>query len=345
MIGYVNIEGLSRVKIAEMEELILSGNVDFLVLAKTHCRGRRFEWQEGIRIFEVQRKMTDKWGWRAYVCNERLKRKSKSMDIIEVEISQGKHVWNVVGTYWDVKDKERNEKIAEELKRIVERREKVVVVGDFNAHLEEIDGRKNWNGEKFRELLEEGRLINVNTTERCRGQYTWVRGDTRTTIDYVLADDKAWEKIKKMEVDEEKDVDVKTGHSFIKVWVRWNDKYMRNKKELGVTKRFYSKKEDDLVEFARRCEEELRNLEEVDLKIEQVEETMIKVAESCLKREVTVVKRNRVKSNSREVDRLIKERRELNKMRRKEADMGTREDLWKKYLKKKRKCKRWWTCF
>ena len=102
-----------------------------------------------------------------------------------------------------------------------------------------------------------------------------------------------------------------------------------------MTKRFYSKKEDDLVEFARRCEEELGNLEEVDLKIEQVEETMIKVADSCLKREVTVVKRNRVKSNSRKVDRLNKERRELNKMRRKEADMGRREDLWKKYLKKK----------
>ena len=79
-----------------------------------------------------------------------------------------------------------------------------------------------------------------------------MRGDTRTTIDYVLADDKAWEKIKRMEDDQEKDIDVRTGHSFIKVWVRWNDKYMHNKKELGMKKRFYSKKDDDLVEFAKR---------------------------------------------------------------------------------------------
>ena len=53
--------------------------------------------------FEVQRKMTDKWGeGLMFAMKDRegtkvIKRESKSRDIIEVEISQGKHVWNLLG--------------------------------------------------------------------------------------------------------------------------------------------------------------------------------------------------------------------------------------------------------
>ena len=44
-------------------------------------------------------------------------------------------------------------------------------------------------------MVEKKRLMNVNTTEKCRGKYSSVREEAGTTIDYVLADDRVWEKI------------------------------------------------------------------------------------------------------------------------------------------------------
>ena len=97
MIGYINIEGLTRVKQIQMEELIISDKVDYLILAETHCRGRKFEWQTGIRTFEVQRSIMDKGrGGLLFAMKERegrkvVKKERKSKDIIEVEINEGKH--------------------------------------------------------------------------------------------------------------------------------------------------------------------------------------------------------------------------------------------------------------
>ena len=65
----------------------------------------------------------------------------------------------------------------EELKCIVENGDRVLIVGYFNAHLEKMDGRRNWNGELMRELIEEGRMKNVNKSEKGKGKNTWERGN------------------------------------------------------------------------------------------------------------------------------------------------------------------------
>ena len=59
-------------------------------------------------------------------------------------------------------------------------------------------------------MVEKKRLMNVNTTEKCRGKYSSVREEAGTTIDYVLADDRVWEKMERMEIDQERDIDVRT---------------------------------------------------------------------------------------------------------------------------------------
>ena len=56
------------------------------------------------------------------------------------------------------------------------------------------------------------------------------------------------------------------------------------------------KAENDLMEFAKRCEAE----KGMDLEIEQVEETMVRITDSYFKKEQRVVKIRRVKSNNRE---------------------------------------------
>ena len=48
----------------------------------------------------------------------------------------------------------------------------VVIVGDMNAHLEGLDGRRNTNTEVLEELLLENALICVNMTDKCEGKWT-----------------------------------------------------------------------------------------------------------------------------------------------------------------------------
>ena len=57
-----------------------------------------------------------------------------------------------------MKDEARNTKIVEELRRIIQQNNYAVLVGDYNAHLVEMDGRKNKNGNKLREVVEDGGL-------------------------------------------------------------------------------------------------------------------------------------------------------------------------------------------
>ena len=137
----------------------------------------------------------------------------------------------IVGTYWDVQDKERNKSILEGLRRIREREDKIIFVGDFNAHMEEIDGRNNWNGSVLREFIKKERLINVNVTNKCRGKYTWSRNGVETVIDCFLVDENLWKEVTGMRIDENKEVDVKSGHNFMELSVGVRKKFEKRRRE------------------------------------------------------------------------------------------------------------------
>ena len=142
------------------------------------------------------------------------------------------------------------------------------------------------------------------------------------TIDYVLADEKAFDSIRKMEIDEKREIDMKTGRNFIKIWTKWEERYTRTKIEMKSEKVFYSKKEEDLAEFARICVEEIEKQEPQSMELEQVEEIMKRVAEACLKRKGNGARNNRVKKHNKDIESMIKERRTLNKERKGRGQEG-----------------------
>ena len=71
--------------------------------------------------------------------------------MLGVEIGKGKSKWLLVSTYWDVREGKRNEDIIEDLEELVRNKNNVMVGGDMNAHIRELDGRSNKNGERLRE--------------------------------------------------------------------------------------------------------------------------------------------------------------------------------------------------
>lgn len=62
----------------------------------------------------------------------------------------------------------------------------VIVVGDLNGHISELDGYTDANGALLLKLTDELNLTIANLDLRCEGQFTWCARGSKTAIDYAL---------------------------------------------------------------------------------------------------------------------------------------------------------------
>ena len=61
--------------------------------------------------------------------------------------------------------------------------ELIFILGDFNAHLGIIgDQDVNYNGRIVLDMMTEDNMILLNDTEKCKGIYTWGRGDKKVPL-------------------------------------------------------------------------------------------------------------------------------------------------------------------
>ena len=108
----------------------------------------------------------------------------------------------------DVQEEARNMKIKNKVREVVEEidvDENLILLGDFNANLGFVGPQKlNKNGKVVIELMETFNLILPNGDDRCEGQITRSIREERSSIDFVLVNTSAYNKFRKMEVDEEK---------------------------------------------------------------------------------------------------------------------------------------------
>ncbi len=94
---------------------------------------------------------------------------------------------------------------------------KVIILTDFNGRLSKFrkPGTSSYNGDLLSMFVECSALNIVNTTEKCEGVITWRRGIQHSTIDYVLANDKAFDSIVSMLIDEKCKYSVGSDHYMI----------------------------------------------------------------------------------------------------------------------------------
>ncbi|KAH8023139.1 hypothetical protein HPB51_011253 [Rhipicephalus microplus] len=67
--------------------------------------------------------------------------------------------------------------------------EEVLVLGDFNGHISELNGYTDANGKLLTQLAEQLQLEILNSASCCEGQTTWCAQGSSTFIDYALASD------------------------------------------------------------------------------------------------------------------------------------------------------------
>lgn len=87
--------------------------------------------------------------------------------------------------------------------RRMDQRVEVLIMGDFNGHLETLDGKQNGNGRLLRRLTDDLDLEVVNLRDTCMGQFIWCARNSRTCIDYVPTSPTPRRKLQSMYIDED----------------------------------------------------------------------------------------------------------------------------------------------
>ena len=93
----------------------------------------------------------------------------------------------------------------------------IIIVGDMNAHIEDLDGYTDSTGNMLLDMCERHDLVLVNTSEKCEGLITWETGRSHSTIDYALMSHRMYNKLENMEIDEEGSRSLGSDHKRIKM--------------------------------------------------------------------------------------------------------------------------------
>lgn len=123
--------------------------------------------------------------------------KGETEDVILIRVKEkGKQKWEyLIGVvYFEVEGRQdgwgKNVRITEyvnqEVIKAKREKQKVMIGGDFNGHIYELDGREDRNGRLVKLMAEDNELELLNCTIEGMDRHTWERGDLQTHIDYVL---------------------------------------------------------------------------------------------------------------------------------------------------------------
>ena len=236
---------------------------------------------------------------------------------------------------------EANKKIRRDVETLIENNEKegLILLGDFNGHIKMIDGRDDdLNGKMLIDFMEKYNLNMLNMDSRCKGKYTWSQRGSKTTIDYILVNEKALESFQDMEIDEDKIMFSDSDHCILSAKFYFK----------GAEKQSFKKEEWKYFEYYRRDEEALsRYRGEVEKEwIEgYIENKQMEEQSLMMKAEEVLKKKTRKRVGAQEyvenvwmtdqIRKEIKVRRIINRRRRNAVGEEEKERLWKSYLRQK----------
>ncbi|XP_068250210.1 probable inactive protein kinase DDB_G0270444 [Palaemon carinicauda] len=125
--------------------------------------------------------------------------------------------------------------------------------------------------------------------EKCKGTYTWERGDQRSATDLVLVNKEMYEYFDEMNIDEEKDkVDI-SDHNLIEVEVSVKAKIENYKKGFWKESMYYKTDEESLREYREELKNNLesREITRMDEFDEVVEEAAKRKLQAKYRRRTT----------------------------------------------------------
>ena len=80
------------------------------------------------------------------------------------------------------------------------------IMRDFNAHVGIIGEQElNYNGKIVLDIMTENNMIMLNDTDKCKGTYTWSRGQNKSVVYLVSVNSLAFGICDQMEIDEQQE--------------------------------------------------------------------------------------------------------------------------------------------
>ena len=153
---------------------------------------------------------------------ELVKTKYIDENCLALECKHKNTPFDLMVTYWSCDYKE-NEKLVTEIELYVgearENDKRLILIGDFNSHLNFIEDNRNTdkNGQYLLRLIEENNLTLLNSLPECTGKYTWEGRSTKSVIDYALMNNKMLQMLVEMKIDEQKSKYDLSDHNLIKI--------------------------------------------------------------------------------------------------------------------------------
>ena len=187
------------------------------------------------------------------------------------------------------KNKEIEEEINEKIKDAEDRL--LLIVGDCNSHLNMVDHLRQTdkNGERIIRLMEANNLICLNADGKCNGTYTWGARGIKSAIDLALVNTNMYEKIEKMDIDENQEKLAISDHNLLEIHtnlVLERKKIRRKTKKEKFT--YSSRKKEDIQKYVAALVEMwtimIDHIGEEELDMEIVEDCMKKCREKFLKK-------------------------------------------------------------
>ncbi len=113
--------------------------------------------------------------------------------------------------------KELQQELIENVATLKSSFENILLVGDFNGKTKSCrpTDTKSSNGELLDTLVVVTSMVNLNTSEKCNGKFTWRQGDRTSVIDYALCSEGLFKDIDSMVVDEDQEVSIGSDHIFL----------------------------------------------------------------------------------------------------------------------------------
>lgn len=227
-VGFLNIHGARKQnKWEELYRNLDAENVCLFAVTETHLRGleappvhpdwhwlgrnRHGEGRKGGGIGFLWRKGSS-WEEIPCACSEHLWVSGNLIDVptavgvVYLTVTRGHHEGNA----------EVMRCIADEVHRWADSKE-VLLIGDFNGHIQPLDGFQDSNGELLLQTADALDLKVLNLRADCEGEFTWCARNNRSCIDYALASGGLAQRVTRMHIDEEGAFSVGSDHNRIKL--------------------------------------------------------------------------------------------------------------------------------
>ena len=198
-IKLINVRGLTSAKAVELQSLVQEGNgegVSIMCMVETQQKYKKVDFNDKMVCIEKMREINDKKGGGISVIMHRKdkvelnQKECADPDIMRLEVNIGAILMNIIVIYVDCKENNRMERAYQNLNgEIQNTREEdcLVVLGDFNGHVGFLGKQRlDKRGQKVLDLLERWNLVLLNGDMNCTGEYTWVEGEHKSVIDFIL---------------------------------------------------------------------------------------------------------------------------------------------------------------